>query len=236
LIPTPIAQSKLDWVILGDSPKDPHKVEILLSSVPNEYIENRLSMLESIGLNVVAIEPDNMALARAVMAPDSATAQMALDIGNSSTDLIVAFGDLPRLSRALPFGGQTIVKAAQGGLGVEEAQASQYVYKFGLGRDKLDGQIFNAIQTTVESLMSEIEKSVKFFQARYPNAKLDRIIVTGGASAIPEFPLYIANKFGINVEIGNAWRNVSYPSSQQNQLLAVSNHFAVASGLAQRDT
>ena len=60
------------------------------------------------------------------------------------------------------------------------------------------------------------------------------IIVTGGASALPEFPLYIANKFGVDVEIGNAWRNISFAPERQNELLAVSNHFGVAAGLAER--
>jgi hypothetical protein len=60
--------------------------------------------------------------------------------------------------------------------------------------------------------------------------------MTGGASALPEFPLYVANKFGLNVEIGSAWRNVTYPAEQQNELLAISNHFGVAVGLAERTT
>jgi type IV pilus assembly protein PilM/plasmid segregation protein ParM len=79
-----------------------------------------------------------------------------------------------------------------------------------------------------------VEKSIKFFTTRYPDAKIDRIIVTGGASVLPEFPVYLANKFGLNVEIGNAWRNIVFDPSRQNELLAVSNHFAVAAGLAER--
>lgn len=59
--------------------------------------------------------------------------------------------------------------------------------------------------------------------------------MTGGASSLPEFPLYIANKFGINVEIGNAWRNVQYDMVRQNELMALSNHFGVATGLAERN-
>ena len=38
----------------------------------------------------------------------------------------------------------------------------------------------------------------------------------------------------MSVEIGNAWRNVAFPPQQQNELLAVSNHFSVAVGLAER--
>jgi type IV pilus assembly protein PilM/plasmid segregation protein ParM len=109
------------------------------------------------------------------------------------------------------------------------------VFKFGLGKDKLEGQIYNAIIGVVDILMGEIEKSIKFFQGRYPAAKLERIIVTGGASAMPELPLYVANRFGLNVEIGNAWGNVNYPASSQNELLAISNRFAVAVGLAERN-
>lgn len=233
-IPTPPAQSKMDWAIIGDSSKDPKKIQVLLSSVPNEFVEARLEMLGAIGLNVIAFEPDSMALARAIIPSDVTTPQMVLDIGNNATDLVIAVAGVPHLTRAIPTGLQAIIRSAVQSLSIEPAQAEQFVFKFGLSKDKLEGQIYNAIIGTVDALMSEIEKSIKFFQDRYPGARLERIIVTGGASALPDFPLYIANRFGINVEIGNAWRNVSYPADRQNELLAVSNHFAVAAGLAER--
>jgi type IV pilus assembly protein PilM len=234
LIPTPVAESKIDWALLGDSPKEAGKVEILLSSVTNDFVEARLDMLESIGLNVIAFEPDALALARALIPPESVQPHMVLDIGSKSTDLIIAMGGAPRLTRSIPTGSEAIIRAAIQSLNIDEKQAQQFVFKFGLSKDKLEGQIYNAIIGTVDLLMSEIEKSIKFFQTRYPNVKLERIVVTGGASTLPEFPLYIANKFGINVEIGNAWRNVAFPPDRQNELLAVSNHFGVAAGLAER--
>jgi type IV pilus assembly protein PilM len=234
LIPTPITESKIDWAYLGDSPKDSTKVEILLSSVPNSFIEQRLDLLEGIGLNVIAFEPDALAAARAVVPSDANTPQMVVDMGAQSTDLIVAIGGGPRLMRSIPTGSNTIIKAAMQNLNIDEKQAEQFVYKFGLSQDKLEGQIYNAILSTVDVLVTEIEKSIKFYQARYTNAPLERIIVTGGASSLPEFPVHIVNKFSINVEIGNAWRNVTFPSTRQNELLAVSNHFGVAAGLAER--
>jgi type IV pilus assembly protein PilM len=233
-IPTPLADSKIDWVALGDSPKDPKKIEVLLSSVANSYIEERLEMLESIGLNVIAFEPDNMALARSLVAADNGLPQLLLDIGSIATDLVITIGQVPHLSRSIPGGYQTLIKSAAQYLGVDPAQANQFVFKFGLGKDKLEGKVYNAILPTIEGLIGEVEKSIKFFESRYPNTKMDRVIVTGGASALPEFPLYIANKFGVNVEIGNAWRNISFPAGRQNELLSVSNHFAVACGLAER--
>lgn len=233
-IPTPMAESKIDWAVIEDNNPD-GKMKVLLSSVSNSFVETRLDLLESIGLNVVAFEPDTMVLARAVIPYDVTTPQLVLDIGNQSTDLVICVQGAPHLTRSIPIGTDAIVKAAMHGLNIEEKQAMQFVYKFGLSKDKLESQIYNAIIGVVDSLISEVDKSIKFFHSRYTTTKIERIIVTGGASTLPEFPLYTANKFGISVEIGNAWRNVSFPPDRHNELLAVSYHFGVAAGLAERD-
>lgn len=234
LIPTPLAESKIDWALIGDSPVDKTKQEILLSSVPNKFVEARLDMLESIGLNVIAFEPDNLALARALVPEDSPTAQLVLDVGRKSTDLVVAMGGVPHLTRSIPTGAEAIVRAAAQNLNIDAEQAEQFVFKFGLSKEKLEGQVLQAISGTVDLLTTEVDKSIKFFQSRYTGIKIERIIVTGGASVIPEFPLHLANKFGLNVEIGNAWRNVTFSRDRQNELLTLSNQFGVAVGLAER--
>jgi type IV pilus assembly protein PilM len=235
LIPTPLGESKIDWALIGDSPTDKTKQEIILTSVPNKFAEERLDMLESIGLNVVAFEPDNLAMARALAVSDPG-GQLLLDVGRRATDLVILMNSAPHLTRSIPTGVEAIVRAATQNLNIEEKQAEQFVFKFGLSKEKLEGQVFQAIGGTVDLLTAEIEKSIKFFQTRYGGAQLGRIIVTGGASVIPEFPLYLANKFGINVEIGDAWRNVTYNRDRQNELLAISNQFGVAVGLAERAT
>ncbi|HWB38798.1 MAG TPA: type IV pilus assembly protein PilM [Candidatus Saccharimonadales bacterium] len=233
LIPTPLAESKIDWALIGDSPADKTKQEIILTSVTNDFVEERLDMLESIGLNVIAFEPDNLAMARAFANPNNAP-QLILDIGRKSTDLVIVLNGVPHLTRSIPTGVEAIIKSAVQNMNVDVKQAEQFVYKFGLSRNKLEGQVFQAISNTVDLLVSEVEKSIKFFQARYTDAKITEIIVTGGASVIPEFPLYLANQFGLNVEIGNAWRNVSYSRDRQNELMSLSNQFGVAVGLAER--
>ncbi len=234
LIPTPLDKSKIDWAVIGDSPKDKTKVEVLLSSVTNDFVEQRLDMLESIGLDVIAFEPDNLALTRALIGQDNPAPQMVLDIGSKSTDLVITMNGAPRLTRSIPTGAEAIIRSASQNLNIDDKQARQFVFKFGLGKDKLEGRIYDAIIGTVDILTGEIDKSIKFFQSRYVDTKISRIIVTGGASALPEFPLYLANKFGVEVEIGNAWRNVAFAPERQNELLAVSNHFGVATGLAER--
>jgi len=236
IIPTPIDQSKIDFAVLGDSPTDRTKLELFISSVDNSYVEKQLDLLEQIGLNVIAFEPNHIALARALTAPDATLPQMIIDINERHTDLVIVMNGAPRLTRAIPTGSEAIVRAAAQNLNIDEKQAEQFVFKFGLGKDKLEGRVYEAVIGTVDVLVSEVEKSIKFFQSRYTEARLDRIIVTGGASSMPEFPVYIANRFGLNVEIGNAWRNVSFSPDRQNELLSVSNHFGTVVGIAERTT
>jgi type IV pilus assembly protein PilM len=235
LIPTPLNESKIDWALLGDSPVDKIKVEILLTSVPNDFIERRLDIIESIGLNVIAFEPDNLALARALTPPEATLASMILDVGQKNADMVIVSQGMPRLTRSIPTGMEAIIRSAEQNLNIDEKQAEQFTLKFGLSKDKLEGQVYGAIIGTVELLVTEIDKSIKFFQTRYPTTKLERIIVTGGGSVLPEFPLFLANKFALNVEIGNAWRNVQFAPDRQNELLSISNQFSVAVGLAERN-
>lgn len=235
LIPTPLSESKIDWELLGDSPLDKTKVEILLSSVSNEYAEAKLDLLEEIGLNVLAFEPDSLADVRSLVDPQSALPQMIIDMGSLSTDLIIVMNSSPRLIRSIPTGYESIIKAAVQNLNIDEAQARQFVSKFGLSQQKLEGQIFHAISGTVDLMLSEIDKSIKFTVSRYSGTKLDRLIVAGSATSVPDLPVYLANKLSINVEIGNAWRNVTYSPDRQNELIALSSLFSVAVGLAERN-
>lgn len=235
IIPTPPAESKIDWALLGDSPVDANKVEILITSVPNEFAERRLDVLESIGLNVIAFEPDNLALARALIRPGTTSPHLLIDIGETATDIVITMKGSPRLTRSIPTGTEAIIRAASQNLNIDEAQAQDFVFKFGLSQNKLEGQIYQGIINTIDLLVTDISKSIKFFQTRYQDSKLERIVMTGAASSLPEFPLYIANKFGIEVEIGNAWAGVNYPQQRQNELMAVSNTFSVAVGLAERN-
>lgn len=236
-IPMSLDEAKVDWSIIGESPTDPAKIEVLLASVSNKFSEQRMNMLESIGLNVIAIEPDPLALARSLtssLAPQ-AGAQLIVDVGEFASDIVITLGDSPRLVRSIPTGGQTMVKTATQNLSVAENQASQLMYKFGLDNTKLEGQVARALESSVESIASEIQKSVKFFNSRYQNVPVGGIVVTGVAAIVPGFGQYLAKATGINaVQIGNCWQNISYSNAVHEQVMSVNHQFAVVNGLAQR--
>ena len=232
-VPMALDKVKLDWMLAGES-ADGKQQEVLIVAVPIGLSERTLGTLEAAGLEVSALEPDAIALARALVKPQESGAVTVLDVGETATDLVTVTGQSPKMIRSIPVGGNNFVKAAAQGLNLEPDQAYQFVYKFGLAQ-KMESQVRKAIKSSVDTLMSEIDKSTKFFEGHYKGTKIAKIILTGRAGMMPEFPAHLANSVGLPVEIGDAWAKISSRSGISGQLAELSNQFAVACGLALRE-
>ncbi len=231
-IPMAINQVKLDWAVIDQS-ADGKSLEVLLVAAPNTVVEKYMAILEVAELEPLALEANAIAAARALV-PPSTLAVAILDLGSLDSDISIVWKNTPRLIRSVSVGGLTLVRSVAQNLGLDEVQANQFTYKFGLTQSKLEGQVYKAIKPTLDSLVQEIEKSVKFFNGRYPDVKLEKLVVTGSAAVLPELGPFLANSIGMPVEFGNAWINVSYPSSLQDKLMSLSSEYAAAVGLAGR--
>lgn len=233
-IPMSLDEAKVDWAVLGKPIKGATHNEVLLASIANNFIEARLDLVESLGLNVLAIEPESIALARALQPVAVPEGRMIIELGDFSADIVMTFSDAPRLIRSVPIGIQTFIKAASQNLNVDPKQAQQFVAKFGLQRDKLEGQVFRSLESSVSQFVAEVEKSIKFFQTKYPTIPLGAIIVSNYAATVPGFSEYLTEKLGMSVEAGNPWQHVQVSANDQVTLQPLSSQFGVVIGLAQR--
>jgi type IV pilus assembly protein PilM len=233
-IPMSIDEAKVDWALLGQSLHDPSQQEVLLASTASSYAEERLELVEGLGFEVIAAEPDPLAMIRSTLQPGVKDAQVIVDLGEDSINVAIVYGDAPRLVRTIPNGLSTLVHAAVQNLNIQEEQARQFILKFGLAPDKLEGQVVHALESTLDGFISELSKSIKFFQTRYPALTVGSILLAGYASTVPGLDQYLANKIGIQAGPANPWQRVATPSKDQ-QLAAVAAEFAVAVGLAQRE-
>lgn len=231
-IPMAIDQVKLDWAVVDQS-KDGKQLEVLLVAAANGIVDKYVTILEKAGLEPLALEANATAVARALI-PKNNLAVVVVDFGSLDSDISIVWNNAPRLVRSVPVGGTTLVRSVAQNLGLDEVQANQFTYKFGLTQSKLEGQVFKAIKPTLDSLVSEIDKSVKYFAGRYPEVKLEKLVVTGSTSTLPELGPFLANSTGLPVEFGNAWVNVSYPSALQEKLMGLSVEYGAAVGLAGR--
>ncbi len=234
-IPMPIDDATVDYVILGPSPNDPAVTEVLLSSTASQYAEERMEAVEAVGFDLIAAEPDSIAMSRALTPPGINDARLIIDYGEDSTDLTVVYNGAPRLVRALPGGLSLLTRTVAGSLNVKESQARQFILKFGLAQDKLEGQVFKALDMPLENFASEITKSVNFFRAKYPNINVGGTLLSGFAGVIPFLGEYIEAKTQIPTSEGLPWQKVRVTQQQQQALSQVAAEFAVAIGLAERE-
>ena len=156
-IPMSVNEAKVDWALLGQSLHDPKQQEVLLASTANSYAEERLEFVESLGFNVIAAEPDPIAMIRSLLPSDVKDARLIIDVGEKSTDLAITFDGNPRLVRTIPTGLSTLIKAAVQNLNVQEDQARQFILKFGLAPDRLEGQVYRAIESTLDNFATELD-------------------------------------------------------------------------------
>lgn len=233
-IPMPIEEAKVDYIVLGVSPNDPAKAEVLISSTANSTAENTLEMIESTGLNVIAQEPEPIAMARALTPAGITDSRMIVDLGERSTDLVVTYNGAPRLVRAIPGGLQLFANTLSSNLSISADQARQFILKFGLAQDKLEGQVYTELESTLETFATELMKSVRFFQGKYANVPLGGIILSGFAGMIPFIDAYIQIKTNINTVQGNPWQFIRVSPEQQQALINVASEFSVVNGLAER--
>ena len=233
-IPMPVEEAQVDYMILGVSPNDPAKAEVLISSTSAATAEHSLEMIESQGFNVIAQEPEPIAMARALMPMGITDSRMIVDLGETATDLVVVYNGTPRLVRSIPGGMQLFAKTLSNSLNIEPAQARQFILKFGLAQDKLEGKVYQELESTLDTFAAELMKSVKFFQGKYTSAPLGGIILSGFAGVIPFIDAYIQMRTNIATVQGNPWQYVRVTPEQQQQLINVANEFAVVIGLAER--
>ncbi len=233
-VPMSIEDAKADYVIMGESPNDAAKAEVLVSSTAKEYAETEMELLEKVGLNVVAMEPEPLAMARALNPVGAMDARMIVDMGEGSTDLVIAYKDYPRLVRSIPGGFRLLTKTVSAMLNVREDQARQFILKFGLAQDKIEGQVFRVLSDPLTTFAAELTKSVRFFQTKYSNVKVGGIILSGYVARIPLVAEYIEAKTGVSTMWGNPWQFVEVTPEQQQMLASVASEFGVAIGLAER--
>jgi type IV pilus assembly protein PilM/plasmid segregation protein ParM len=106
--------------------------------------------------------------------------------------------------------------------------------KFGVAPDKLEGQLARSVHASLEQLIGEIQKSLKFFATKYTGVGVGAILSSGYAVVLPGLTEVISQHAGVTGQAATPWQHVNVPASAQADLASVSSQFAVAVGLAER--
>ena len=237
-IPVPLNEVVLDWSIIDiptgpiESTK-PTSVDVFLAAVPKDETVRYQRIMRGAGLKLRALELENSALIRALLGNDLSPT-VIVNIGGRSTSIVIVNRGYERLSHNYEVGGFEITKSISRSLNVSLEKAEELKKKLGL-KEINENVINSAMKSLVDMMVFETRKTITSYEET-KNQKVSKVLLVGGLTNMPNFANYFQQKLGKEVSMGNALARVVYPQSLSPVIQELSSTFAVATGLAMRET
>lgn len=231
-IPAPLEDVIIDWQKIEEDTAR-RRLKIYLVAAPKNLINKYLKLYEVANLKPLALEIDPLALIRCFSSSETPENFVIVDIGAYETNISVVEKNVLRLCRTLTSGSEVITKAIATNLGVTEERALQFKKDFGLKPDKLEGQLLKSIQPIINSIVTEVKRSLEFYK-KEASGPVKEIILAGGGAQLPGLAEHLSQKLDLPAKIGDPWARIDYPSALEPKLKEIGPSFAVAVGLAMR--
>lgn len=197
-IPFPLEQVEWDYqtFVSPDSPE----IEVGIFAITRERVTERLTMLADFGINpdYVVLSPIAAynALAHDLSFGSDTPGTIIVDVGTTSTDLVVATPGRMWV-RTFPIGGHQFTEAL-----VSQFQLS-YPKAEKLKREAEDSkharQVFQAMRPVFTDLAQDIQRSIGYYQSLNKNANLTRLIGIGSTFNLPGLRKYLKQQLSLDV-------------------------------------
>ena len=239
-IPFDIQDVNLDYQILdkGDPANGKNNIDVLLVAAKKEKIADYTGVIAQAGRTAVVVDVDAFALQNAYEVNygiEPSAVVVLLNAGASATNINILQGDQSVFTRDISIGGNAYTEALQRELNLPYENAD--LLKRGL---PVDGTTYDdarpVLRAVTENVMLEIQKTFDFFKATASSDRIDRIILSGGASRAEGFTEMLADRFAAPVEPFDPFKRIAFdPKKFQVETPAdLAPTVAVAVGLALR--
>lgn len=231
-IPIPPEDLSLEYQVLYRPPKgDTSNMRVLLVAARKQVIDSYVEMFRMLGIEPSLLEPQSIALMRALQFDGSDPNTLVVNIGFSTMDLVmVRNGELNFVTSNMS-GGQLFTRALEQGVGLDTNQAEQYKRGYGLDESQFQGKLRQALEPAVKLLVDEIRKSVQFFINQYPQETVQRVVLSGGSAALLGLVQFVTEQLGTEVLVVTPFAGIesSIPENINQPGMAI------AMGLLMRD-
>jgi type IV pilus assembly protein PilM len=238
-IPFDIQDVNLDYQILdaGTGPDSRGSMEVLLVAAKKEKIGDYTGVIAQAGRTPVIVDVDAFALQNAFdvnygLGPGQVT--VLLNAGASAININILQGEQSMFTRDISIGGNAYTEAVQKELDLPHESAEQL--KKGI---PVDGASFEEAQPVLravtENVLLEVQKTFDFFKATASSDRIDRIMLSGGASRVDGFRDMLHERFNAPVEEFDPFRAIAWDSKKLGrEAVEHASTAAVAVGLALR--
>jgi type IV pilus assembly protein PilM len=232
-VPLPAHEVAYDAVPLPARDGEQHFVGI---GYAKRVVESSLAAFEEAGITVKSIEGEMFALPRALRSHGDEETVLIIDIGKTTTKLLVATARLPRFATTLDVGGHELTLAVQKHFGVTEEEAKRVKVEQGLHAGEDNQEFLSAMLSTVSVIRDEIVRRLEYWQSRQTNSPVTKALLVGGNATVRGLPEYLGSALGVPIELGDVFTNLASRDAWLPPLdYAESLAYGTAIGLALRD-
>jgi len=239
-IPLPLAEVVLDWQIIKSKPLDEKKTsfKILLVAVPNDVVNQYQEIAALSQLELVALEAEVFSLMRALSRNKESGPVAIIDIGAKTTTCTIIDEEVIKTSHSFDMSGNDLTATLAKEFEIVFNEAEKIKNRYGIKKEVDREENGEAIRGILLPLLDVIIKEIKeVLDNFYRQEKRDvrKIVIAGGTALLPGLKEYFKESFGTKeIEIGNPFFNIAYPSALEKTLSEMGPSFAIATGAALR--
>jgi type IV pilus assembly protein PilM len=211
-IPFDINDVNLDYVVLDSGASD--TMDVLLVAVKKDRINDYTSVIVQAGKEPVLIDVDVFSVQNAFEANYSSRGETValVNVGASVMNINVLHDGSSVFWRDVAFGGNLYTEAIQREFNLPREDAERLKLGDEVGQVSRQ-QVDSVLSAASEDLAAELQKTVDFFVATSSVDQLDRVMLSGGGALVSNLASILQERFQVNVELLNPFRNIRYNES-----------------------
>lgn len=224
-----------DYSIVGEGTTK-NEIKVLLVASQLENVQNLMTVINSVGLKLVAVDVEPLALYRVFTQAERA---MVIDIGAFLSQVTVFQNGSPAVIRNIPIGGQSFSNVIRQTLQISFQEAEQlkqqevFLLKENIDPSYLEVQ--EQMQLLVDEFVRDIRRTAEYYQQENNSAIIDKILVTGGGAKLAHLVEYLSGHVEMPAMIYDPLIKLKIPATFDKRYLnELAPQLGTAIGLALR--
>lgn len=230
-IPFPLDEVEWDYQTF-QSPDSPD-VEVGIFAMTRERVVERLAMWNQVEVtpDIITLSPVAAynAVAYDLRFSEKTPGTVILDVGTTSTDLVVAEAGRVWI-RTFPIGGHQFTEALVNAFKLTYPKAEKLKREAESSRHAR--HVFQAMRPVFSDLAQDVQRSIGYYQSLHRDANLTRLIGLGSTFAIPGLKKYLSQQLQMEVVQLEAFQRLKAEGPRGDEFRPLTNQFATAYGLA----
>jgi len=212
-ISMPLEDLYLDYELIKQSEEN---TELLAVAVPKTIVDSYLELAQILGLEAVLIEPTLSSSGRLfTLDTQSDMATFIIDFGSLSSDISIFDNKHVLITGTVQGGGENFTESIKNELGASLQEAGLIKTRHGLGLSKRQADIKRALEPTLQQIVKEIRRMMRYYEERYGSERpIGQIITLGGGANMPGLSEYLTEVLRLPVRHSDPWQYFNFKGLQ----------------------